>query len=173
CVVLVGELKDRRAGHFALERSAALLEKLGQAREAAVLVAAAEALSEQAGSALTPRERKERDGLVDRVRDRLGAAFEKASAEGRALSFDPALRRAHAALSRKEVAPASTASDLDSTADLLEGIRGGDASATARLVKRYLPILRRWAHGRLPGKARDLADTDDLVQVALMRGLGH
>jgi len=179
CVVLVGELKDRRAGHFALERSAALLEKLGQAREAAVLVAAAEALSEQAGSALTPRERKERDGLLDRLRERLGAAFEKASAEGRALGFDAALRRAHDGLSRvdpsrkAEERSVSAAPDLDSTADLLEGIRGGDASATARLVKRYLPILRRWAHGRLPGKARDLSDTDDLVQIALMRGLGQ
>jgi RNA polymerase sigma-70 factor (ECF subfamily) len=40
-------------------------------------------------------------------------------------------------------------------------------------VKRYLPILRRWAHGRLPGRARDMSDTDDLVQVALMRGLGQ
>ncbi len=184
CAVLVGELKEKRAGHFALERSAALLERLDEPHEAAVLCAAAEALSERAGSALTPRERSERDGLSIRLREALGGAFEAASAEGRSLKFESALERAHLDLSRavpsgkgmkRKARPpeATVRPDLDSTATLLEGIRGGDANATARLVKRYLPILRRWAHGRLPGKARDLADTDDLVQVALMRGLGQ
>jgi RNA polymerase sigma-70 factor (ECF subfamily) len=33
--------------------------------------------------------------------------------------------------------------------------------------------LRRWAHGRLPPRARDITDTDDLVQVTLMRALSH
>ena len=60
---------------------------------------------------------------------------------------------------------------LETTADLLGKVRSGDAAATDRLVKRYLPILRRWAHGRLPGHARDLADTDDLVQVTLLKAL--
>jgi len=40
-------------------------------------------------------------------------------------------------------------------------------------VRRYLPALQRWAHGRLPAWARDLADTDDLVQVTLLRALGQ
>jgi len=183
CVLLVGELKEKRAGHFALERSAALLERLDAPREATVLVAAAEVLSEQAGSALTPRERSERDDLVGRLRERLGPDFEKASAEGRTLVFESALQRAHRSLSRARPGGGKTGDadtpavaaggDLDSTADLLAGIRSGDEAATARLVKRYLPILRRWAHGRLPGKARDMSDTDDLVQVALMRGLGQ
>ena len=52
---------------------------------------------------------------------------------------------------------------------LLEQIRSGDSQALNRLVQRYLPALTRWATGRLPRWARDLSDTDDLVQDALMR----
>ncbi len=60
---------------------------------------------------------------------------------------------------------------LHTTAHLIERARGGDASARDRLVERYLPALRRWTHGRLPRYARDLQDTDDLVQIALIRAL--
>jgi len=168
CLQLVLDLKEMRAAHFALERSAALLERTGEPRESAVLCAAAEVASERAGSPLTPRERTERDALIGRLRDALGPSFEEAWLSGRALGPEPALARARESL---EGAPASRYQDKDSTAALLEDVRGGDAAATARLVKRYLPILRRWAHGRLPHKARDMVDTDDLVQVALIRGL--
>jgi RNA polymerase sigma-70 factor (ECF subfamily) len=61
--------------------------------------------------------------------------------------------------------------DPESTAALLERIRAGDAVARERLLDRYLPVLRRWAHGRLPAGARGLADTDDLVQITLLRVL--
>ncbi len=54
---------------------------------------------------------------------------------------------------------------------LIERVREGDPSARNDLLARYLPMLRRWSHGRLPQAARDIADTDDLVQVALMRAL--
>lgn len=64
-------------------------------------------------------------------------------------------------------------SQLESTATLLGLVREGDGSARDRLVERYLPILRRWARGRLPTGARDLLDTDDLVQVTLLRALNH
>jgi RNA polymerase sigma-70 factor (ECF subfamily) len=37
------------------------------------------------------------------------------------------------------------------------------------LFARYLPILRRWASGRLPRWARDMADTHDLVQETLLQ----
>jgi RNA polymerase sigma-70 factor (ECF subfamily) len=40
-------------------------------------------------------------------------------------------------------------------------------------VARYLPLLQRWAHGRLPANARGLLETGDLVQVALIRSLDH
>jgi RNA polymerase sigma-70 factor (ECF subfamily) len=59
----------------------------------------------------------------------------------------------------------------ESTATLLVQAREGDAAARERLIGRYLPILRRWARGRLPGYARDALDTDDLVQVTLIRAL--
>jgi len=169
CLQLVLELKEMRAAHFALERSAALLERSGEPREAAVLCAAAEVSSERAGSPLTPRERTERDALIGLLREALGASFEKAWLEGRGLKVERALERARVDLEGPGAAPRWK--DKESTGALLEEIRGGDAAATARLVKRYLPILRRWAHGRLPAKARDMADTDDLVQVALIRGL--
>lgn len=69
--------------------------------------------------------------------------------------------------------PAPESPDLESTAFLLEQVRQGDTQARERLVHRFLPLLRRWAHGRLPGHARSLADTDDLVQVSLLRALDH
>src|SRR5215510_7508992 len=61
----------------------------------------------------------------------------------------------------------------DSTATLLESVKQGDRSARDRLLARYLVTLRRWARGRLPARARDLVDTDDLVQVTLIRALDH
>ena len=61
--------------------------------------------------------------------------------------------------------------DPEPTAVLIDRIRAGDESARELLVSRYLSLLRRWAHGRLPARARDLTDTDDLVQIALLRAL--
>jgi RNA polymerase sigma-70 factor, ECF subfamily len=54
--------------------------------------------------------------------------------------------------------------DAESSVSLLERVRQGDREALDLLLRRYVPALRRWAHGRLPGWARDLADTEDLVQ---------
>ena len=62
---------------------------------------------------------------------------------------------------------------LDSTRHLLERVRAGDEGARERLFARFLPMLTRWAHRRLPGGARDLHETDDLVQVTLMRALAN
>jgi RNA polymerase sigma factor (sigma-70 family) len=59
------------------------------------------------------------------------------------------------------------------TTELLARVRAGEGDARERLLARYLPKLRRWAHGRLPGYARALADTDDLVQVTLIRTLNR
>ncbi|MEM9300555.1 MAG: sigma-70 family RNA polymerase sigma factor [Pseudomonadota bacterium] len=63
--------------------------------------------------------------------------------------------------------------DLLSTTQLLERHRQGDAAARERLFGRFLPLLSRWARGRLPQFSRDLAETDDLVQVTLMRALNR
>lgn len=59
------------------------------------------------------------------------------------------------------------------TEQLLRRIRGGETAARQALYERCLPLLQRWAHGRLPVRARDIADTDDLVQVTLLRALNH
>lgn len=58
---------------------------------------------------------------------------------------------------------------LDSTIVLLERARAGDADALDRLFARHVKPLRRWISGRLPKWARDMADTDDLVQDALLQ----
>jgi RNA polymerase sigma factor (sigma-70 family) len=61
--------------------------------------------------------------------------------------------------------------DPDSSFELIQLAQGGDADALGRLLQRYLPALRRWAHGRLPRYARDMSDTQDLVQEAITRTL--
>ena len=67
--------------------------------------------------------------------------------------------------------PLSETSALAGTLELLEQFRRGDARARDLLVERSLPQLRKWARGRLPQWARSLADTQDLVQDAVMRAL--
>jgi RNA polymerase sigma-70 factor (ECF subfamily) len=54
------------------------------------------------------------------------------------------------------------------TIRLLALARSGDDEALERLLGRYLGPLRRWAAGRLPRWARDIADTQDLVQDTLL-----
>jgi len=58
---------------------------------------------------------------------------------------------------------------LESTFELIERARAGDQESLERLMARHLGPLRRFVHGRLPRWARDLSDTDDLVQDALLR----
>ncbi len=57
----------------------------------------------------------------------------------------------------------------DSTAYLVVRAASGEAAARNRLAARYIGPLRRFAHGRLPARARSLLDTDDLVQVTMIR----
>jgi RNA polymerase sigma factor (sigma-70 family) len=61
----------------------------------------------------------------------------------------------------------------ESTATLLALVRAGDDPARDRLFARYLPLLREWASGRVPAHARGPADTDDLVQLTLIKALEH
>jgi RNA polymerase sigma-70 factor (ECF subfamily) len=56
---------------------------------------------------------------------------------------------------------------------LLARARRGHSDALERLLRRYLPPLRRWTHGRLPNWARTAADTSDLIQDAVLRTLGR
>lgn len=59
--------------------------------------------------------------------------------------------------------------DVETTHRLIERSRGGDEAARDALFSRCSEYLRRWARGRLPAPARDIADTQDLVQVTLLR----
>ncbi len=61
--------------------------------------------------------------------------------------------------------------DAESSVELLQRVRQGDRDALDQLLHRYVPALRRWARGRLPRWARDLADTEDLVQETVVRTL--
>ncbi|MCB1033103.1 MAG: sigma-70 family RNA polymerase sigma factor [Acidobacteria bacterium] len=66
-----------------------------------------------------------------------------------------------------------TTPSLASTATLIHRIQQGELGARDLLVERCLPLLKRWAHGRLPAYGRDLSETDDMVQVTLMRAMGR
>ena len=59
----------------------------------------------------------------------------------------------------------------ETTFRLLERVRAGDETALEALFARYAAPLRRWASGRLPRRARDGADTQDLVQETLLQTL--
>jgi RNA polymerase sigma-70 factor (ECF subfamily) len=66
--------------------------------------------------------------------------------------------------------------EVESSLQLLARARLGDRVALERLCAIHLPRMSRWASGRLPRWARDLLNTDDLVQEALlssMRNLDH
>ena len=65
--------------------------------------------------------------------------------------------------------PDGSSASLDSTAVLIQRVREGDKDSLERLVSRHVAPLRRYVSGRLPRWARDLADTDDLVQDTLLR----
>jgi RNA polymerase sigma factor (sigma-70 family) len=61
----------------------------------------------------------------------------------------------------------------DSTTTLLERARAGDRAAADALFARCWPPLLRWARRRLPLWARDLADTQDVVQEAVVQTFKH
>ena len=60
-------------------------------------------------------------------------------------------------------------SEAESTLHLIQRYRRGDKEALEQLFARHLPRLQRWAKGRLPKWARDVADTQDLVQETLLQ----
>jgi RNA polymerase sigma-70 factor, ECF subfamily len=60
----------------------------------------------------------------------------------------------------------------ESTHALLRRAAVGDDRARNEVFRRCIPPLQRWARGRLPPWARDLLETDDLVQETVTRSLG-
>jgi RNA polymerase sigma factor (sigma-70 family) len=61
--------------------------------------------------------------------------------------------------------------DAHSSYALVLRARDGDEEARNELCARYLPRLRRWAHGRLPLWAREHLDTEDIVQDTLLQSV--
>jgi RNA polymerase sigma-70 factor, ECF subfamily len=59
----------------------------------------------------------------------------------------------------------------ESTVALLARAREGDQAALDQVFARAIPLLKRWASGRLPRWARDMVDTDDLVQDTVINTL--
>ena len=81
------------------------------------------------------------------------------------------MREFRRTVTRESLSP--PAADGDSTSTLLERARAGDAGAADALFARCLPILQRWARGRVPQQARDVADTHEVVQDALLQTFKH
>lgn len=61
------------------------------------------------------------------------------------------------------------ASQADTTYVLLKRAKAGSREALESLFGRHIPLLHRWASGRLPRWARDIADTSDLVQETVIQ----
>jgi RNA polymerase sigma-70 factor (ECF subfamily) len=61
--------------------------------------------------------------------------------------------------------------EAETTVQLLERARQGDAAALDEVFARAIPLLTRWARGRLPRWAREMVDTDDLVQETVISTL--
>lgn len=70
---------------------------------------------------------------------------------------------------RDDTLSAEADAPADATSQLLERAKGGDREALDVLFTRHIPTLRRWASGRLPRWARDIADTQDLVQETVLQ----
>jgi len=75
----------------------------------------------------------------------------------------------------RSIPPSADAAErtVESSMDLLLRAQTGDNRAVDELCARYLPRLRRWAHGRLPWSSRRVLDTEDLVQDVLIKAVTH
>lgn len=63
--------------------------------------------------------------------------------------------------------------DARSTLTLLSEARAGNERAIDVLLERHRRVLLKWGRGRIPRNARDLVDTEDLVQDVLARTMVH
>jgi RNA polymerase sigma-70 factor (ECF subfamily) len=65
--------------------------------------------------------------------------------------------------------PESQLDHSNASRDLLRRAQAGDSQALDRLFGRYLPVLVKFAHRRVPGWARGALDTGDLVQETMLQ----
>ena len=66
---------------------------------------------------------------------------------------------------------ATTGLSSDSTVEILDRAREGDWAAAEALIARVTPSVRRWARGRVPHYVRHDANTEDIVQDAVLNAL--
>jgi RNA polymerase sigma-70 factor (ECF subfamily) len=59
----------------------------------------------------------------------------------------------------------------EATSHLVAQARAGNVDALDHLLQRLLPLLRRWADGRVPPSVRAVYETDDVVQDAVVETL--
>ena len=64
-------------------------------------------------------------------------------------------------------------SESIATQTLIDQAAAGSRQASEAICQRFRPRLVSWAKGRLPAYARDLMETEDIVQEALVRSLQH
>ncbi len=91
-LALIQELQERRAGAYALARSAALAVQEQRLHEAAILYGASDALRRRIGPVMTPRELAEHQSREGQARAEYGLErFEADWSVGQALSFTDAI----------------------------------------------------------------------------------
>ena len=89
--------------------------------------------------------------------------------------FEPIARPEETPVSKAASHPGASdgSGDLErplvSVTELLARAREGDALAREHLFRRHYPMLRKLAHGRLPQRSRPEKDTDDIVQLTMLR----
>jgi len=72
-----------------------------------------------------------------------------------------------------QLEPDADIPDCDSTLDVLAKARTGDGEAARVLIERTVGPLRTWARGKLPYYARGGANTEDVVQDAVVKALAR
>ncbi len=188
CLELLQSVGPYGAGAAALEAAAELAVSAGHVERAVEFYGASERVARRARAGVETRPSAEHMEELEPLRRRLGRErFEAAWATSRAtpFPFELYLTKALEWLGSLDprllspLAPANGAAETSipdgdsscSTVQLIVRAQEGDAKARDQLSARYLGDLRRYAHGRLPGNARDLMDTSDLVQVTVIRAL--
>jgi RNA polymerase sigma factor (sigma-70 family) len=86
---------------------------------------------------------------------------------------DVAGERTNDADTDRESLDLSSSPTTAASEELVLRFQSGDEKALERLWARYLPRLKRWAHGRLPAATRGVTTTDDLVQDAFVRSVAR
>jgi RNA polymerase sigma factor (sigma-70 family) len=189
CLGEIGADGSQRAMGAALHAIAALAEAVGDSEHAVEFYCACRRILGRIAAEARPAGSEERAAALSRLRADLGdVRFETAWAAAqrtpypvefyldRAGRWLDELGRLHgdAAPPGRDATSSPGGDQMPGTTEvLITQAAVGSETARDRLAERHLEPLRRFGHGRLPAHARDLHDTDDLVQISVERGLDH